>query len=102
MAIHSLSNRIITARKAKNWTQTDLANALQVNVKNVSRWELDIATPSFEAAINLAVILDISLDFLGGLDKTSNNNPLLTLFNAKADKLTPEQQNALKTILEAF
>ena len=73
-----------------------------VNIKNVSRWELASSTPSFEAAIELAKILNVSLDFLGGLETAPPDDALTTLFNSKATSLTSEQKNALKTILEAF
>ncbi len=39
MSKNSIAQRIIDARKAKKWTQKDLANALNVNTKNVTRWE---------------------------------------------------------------
>ena len=97
----TLSDRIMAARKAKNWTQTDLANALQVNVKNISRWELAQAKPSIEAAAQLAQALEVSLDFLAGLDD-GKTSPLELLFKQKKDKLSHEQVKALVTVLEAF
>ena len=63
----TLEQRIIEARKNKGWTQTQLAKALGVNLKNVSRYELGQAKPSFEAAAALAKALGVSLDHLSGL-----------------------------------
>jgi len=97
-----LNTLIIAARKAKNWTQKDLANALKVNVKNVSRWELGSSAPSFEAVILLAKVLEVSLDYLAGTEVNSSNNELVAIFNAKADLLSKQQTQALKTILLAF
>lgn len=102
MGNSTLKHRISNARKTKKWTQKDLADALNVNLKNVSRWELGSSAPSFDAAIELAKVLNVSLDYLGGLDNSTNNNSLAALFNAKVDSLSKEQVNALKTVLMAF
>lgn len=97
-----LKERISQARKAKKWTQKDLADALNVNLKNVSRWELGSSAPSFEAATHLATTLGVSLDFLGGLDSKTDKDGLTTLFNGKLSKLSKDQKKALKTVLLAF
>ena len=102
MSKNTLKERISVARKAKKWTQKDLADALKVNLKNVSRWELGSSAPSFEAAISLANVLNVSLDYLGGLDNSGNADDLSALFNSKASSFTKEQKNALKTVLVAF
>ena len=101
MTDYSLKQRISLARKTKKWTQKDLADALKVNLKNVSRWELGSSAPSFEAAIQLADVLEVSLDYLGGRD-ISSHSELVALLNTKASKLSIQQSLALKTILEAF
>ena len=44
----------------------------------------------------------MSLDYLGGLDGKGNADDLTTLLNSKADSLSNEQKNALKTVLLAF
>jgi len=80
----------------------DLANALKVNLKNVSRWELGSSAPSFEAAIELGKVLNVSLDFLAAIEKEAPKNALTALFNQKANALSEKQKSALKTILEAF
>ncbi len=102
MSKNTLKERISIARKAKKWTQKDLATALKVNLKNVSRWELGSSAPSFEAAISLANVLNVSLDYLGGLDVPGSSNDLSALFNSKAGSLSKDQKNVLKTVLEAF
>jgi len=98
----TISDRIIQARKLKKWTQSDLAGALNVNVKNISRWELGQSKPSIEAAAELAKALNVSLDYLGGLEEISKTSPLELLFKEKLPTLTKEQENALKVVLGAF
>ena len=102
MSVSTLGERIITARKNKGWSQAQLADVLGVNLKNVSRWELNQANPNIEAAALLAKALGVSLDYLGGLAHRDDNDPLLGLFLAKRGNLSKEQLNALQTILNAF
>lgn len=98
----TLSDRIIQARKAKNWTQKDLASALNLNTKNISRWELGQTTPSIEVAAELAKVLGVSLDFLGGMASNGKADPLTLLFNQKVSSLSSDQKAALNTVLIAF
>ena len=102
MAKNTLSDRIINARKAKNWTQLDLAKALNVNVKNVSRWELGQAKPSLDAAAELANALDTSIDFLAGVKTSTDSSPLLALLAKKVATLSAEQKKALEVVIKAF
>jgi transcriptional regulator with XRE-family HTH domain len=102
MAKSDLKSRIIMARKAKNWTQKDLANALKVNVKNVSRWEMGSSAPSFEAAVELSKVLGVSLDFLGGLDSKGNSEPLVNILTSKLGSLSDLQKKAVIALLKAF
>jgi len=102
MGYQGLNERISTARKSKNWTQKGLADALKVNLKNVSRWELGSSAPSFEAVIAISQVLGVSLEFLAGIEQSNGKSELSALFNAKVDKLSKQQINALKTVLNHF
>ena len=51
-------------RKAKGWTQLDLADSLGVTDKAVSKWERDIALPEVENLIKISDIFGVSLDSL--------------------------------------
>jgi transcriptional regulator with XRE-family HTH domain len=102
MAKSDLKSRLISARKAKNWTQKDLAKVLKVNAKNVSRWELGSSAPSFEAAVELCKVLGVSLDYLGGLDGKGSSEPVVSLFNSKLGSLSDLQKKAVMGVLRAF
>ncbi len=95
----TLEQRIIDARKNKGWTQTQLANALGVNLKNVSRYELGQAKPSFEAAAKLAKALGVSLDYLSGL-KEDNNSGIKAKLWELLDKMSKEKLEALVKLLQ--
>ena len=60
----SLGENIYRLRSEKNWSQTDLADALEVSRQSVSKWENDTATPDLERLIKMKELFDISLDEL--------------------------------------
>lgn len=60
----SLGNNIHIKRKETGITQEDLANRLGVSRQAVSDWERDVKKPETQNLINLANLLDASLDWL--------------------------------------
>lgn len=61
---HSIGKTIATLRKARGWTQLELAEKLQVSDKTISKWEKDGGSPSIEFFPILAKIFDVSIDYL--------------------------------------
>lgn len=51
-------------RKARNFTQSDLAEKLFTSAQTVSRWETGDGEPSLDMLTSLAEILDVSMDRL--------------------------------------
>ena len=98
----TLPERIISARKIKNWTKKDLANALSINDKNVYRWEAGENIPNIEMAVRIAKTLEVSLDYLGGMENGSNSEPLVNLLAKKMDQLTNDQKIALEVIISSL
>ena len=49
-----LENRIRKMRKAKGWTQAELARAVGVTQAQVAKWESDAANPSKQTLLKLA------------------------------------------------
>jgi transcriptional regulator with XRE-family HTH domain len=59
--------RIITElRKAKSWSQTDLASKTDISQVMVGKYERGDATPSIEVAKKIADAFEVSLDYLVG------------------------------------
>lgn len=58
----SIGNRIAALRKAKNMTQSELAEQLGVSPQAVSKWENDLAYPDITLLGPLAEILGCSID----------------------------------------
>lgn len=61
---HSIGKTIAELRKAKGWTQIELAEKLQVSDKAISKWEKDSGAPSIEFFPALAELFDVSIDYL--------------------------------------
>ena len=60
----TLGQKISELRKAKNMTQLELANMLNITDKAVSKWERDISCPDINTFPKLAEILGVSVDEL--------------------------------------
>lgn len=61
-------NRIAELRLARNWTQVQLAQKLNVSKQTVSNWENNNILPSIELLIKLARLFSVSTDYLLALD----------------------------------
>lgn len=91
----SLGNKLAEARRAKNLTQEQLAEKLEVTRQAVSRWESDAAYPETDKIVRMAQILEVSCDYLlqDGVDEkgqpvTSPVTRLLKQAQGKRVKLT--------------
>ena len=73
----SLGNKLAEARRAKNLTQEQLAEKLEVTRQAVSRWESDAAYPETDKIVRMAQILEVSCDYLlqDGVDEKGQPNP---------------------------
>ena len=61
---HSIGKTIAELRKAKGWTQVQLAEKLGVSDKAVSKWESEGGFPEITQLPVLASIFDVSIDYL--------------------------------------
>lgn len=66
----SFGDNLREIRKQKNISQEDLANQLSVSRQAISKWEQNSGYPEMEKLIQLAGILDLSLDRLVLGEKT--------------------------------
>ena len=59
-------DRLKELRKAKGWSQSDLATELDVHKMTISGYERGIRRPDFEVLDNMAEKLDVNMDYLLG------------------------------------
>ena len=61
---YSIGKTIATLRKAKGWTQVELAEKLNISDKAVSKWESEAGFPEISQFPTLAKVFDVSIDYL--------------------------------------
>lgn len=59
-----LSEKIVALRKAKGWSQEELAEQLDVSRQSVSKWELGTAIPDPARLMHMSELLGVSTDYL--------------------------------------
>lgn len=68
MDTHYTGNKITELRKAKGWTQKDIAEKLHISVAAVSKWERGLNYPDLSLLEPLAGVLEITVCELLGLE----------------------------------
>lgn len=74
----NLGQKIYELRTAKNLSQGDLADLLDVSRQSVSKWENDSAVPELDKLIKLCNVFDITLDELTGRTQPASKTSVLT------------------------
>ena len=64
MSKHSIGKTIATLRKAKGWTQVELAEKLNVSDKAVSKWESESGLPEISQLPTMATLFGVTIDYL--------------------------------------
>lgn len=81
----NLGQRIYELRKAKNLSQGELADMLEVSRQSISKWENDTSVPELDKLVKMSDIFGVSLDSIikGTNDETNTEAP------AKATAFVP-------------
>lgn len=86
----SLGKNIYELRTAKNLSQGDLAEQLDVSRQSVSKWETDAAIPDLDKLIKMCDVFGVSLDDLTGREQKEEIPPSVT-FIEKSPTLTAQK-----------
>lgn len=76
----TISERIRLIRQQKGFSQIDLANSSNINVKSLSRYELGTSIPPANVLKDLADALGVSADALLGEEATIRDKELFKKF----------------------
>lgn len=96
-----LGSRITELRKAKDWSQSQLAKNIDVSREIVGRYERNDAIPSIDVAKRMADALDVSLDYLVGSAEQKIDK--ITLGRVQEiNKLKDTDKNLVYAFLDAF
>lgn len=68
------SSRLKYVRQSKNLTQKQLALMIDVSPAMMCKYETSEAYPSYETLIKISQVLEISLDYLCGIEYSLNDN----------------------------
>ncbi|MBQ9745457.1 MAG: helix-turn-helix transcriptional regulator [Clostridia bacterium] len=71
----TIGNKIFELRSAKNLSQGDLAELLEVSRQSVSKWETDGAVPELDKLIKMCDIFGVTLDELAGRNAEEKQDP---------------------------
>ncbi|MBE5939069.1 MAG: helix-turn-helix domain-containing protein [Lachnospiraceae bacterium] len=69
--VEKFGKRIAECRRSKSFTQDELANRLGVTPQALSKWEKGISSPDLTMLSAICKILDVSSDFLLGINNKS-------------------------------
>ena len=60
----NLAENIYRYRSAKNWSQTELAEALDVSRQSISKWENGTSVPELDKLIKMRELFGVTIDEL--------------------------------------
>ena len=82
-----LNDNIQKYRKAKGMSQEELAVGLHVVRQTVSKWEKGLSVPDAQVLIDMAALLDVSVNALLGIDVPIDNSKALAEELARVNEL---------------
>lgn len=95
-------SRLIQFRKAQNLTQQALADAAQVHVNQIKRYESGAAQPTLEALVRVAKTLHVSLDVLVfGESERGPSDDLALQFEA-VSQMPEDERRIIKALLDGM
>lgn len=97
----SIGERIADLRKARNLSQGQLADALDISRQAVSKWENDQASPDTLKLIKLAEILDTEVEYLAtGRKPVYEEAPIILNMVKKVDKVVEVEKIVEKPVVK--
>lgn len=101
-----LSERIKQIRKEKGWNQSELAEKIESDARQISRYENGRVTPSLDAIVKIAIAFDVTIDYLLIEDAPrrplKSEDPELMKRLQNFNSLSEEDKNSLFHILDAL
>lgn len=95
-----LGRKLKELRNERHYTQKEVAARLGVTASVISAYENDIRLPSYSSLVKLAVLYDVSCDYLLGIteNRSRENRHLISVDGLMPDKINLVIQlvNALK------
>ena len=95
--------RLATIRKSQGLTQQGLADAAELHINQVRRYETGSAQPTLEGLIKLSKALHVSLDELvfEAHERGPSDSKMKLLFEA-VERLNEDEQQVIRELLEGM
>ena len=94
--------RLIQYRKAQNLTQQALADAVQIHVNQIKRYEAGTTQPTLDVLVRLAKALHVSLDALVFDDTERGPSEDLALQFEAVSHMPDEERRIIKALLDGM
>ena len=93
----NIAEKIIILRKAKGWSQEDLAENLYVSRQAISRWENGTALPDEQNVLQISKLFRVTTDYLLNDDYESDSDipAIQTATKETADSFSKKKQHHL-------
>jgi len=102
LAPMAFPDQLLAFRRAKGLTQVALAEVCGISVPQLQRYEAGTSQPTLDVIKKLAVVLGVSSDALiFNPDERGPDDDLRLQFEA-AQRLSPEEKQVAKTLLESL
>ena len=88
-----IAEKIKALRVKQNLTQSDIAKKLGITRSSVNAWEMGISTPSTQYIVELALLFNVSSDYLLNIPRTSTVN---------VDGLSKREVASIREIIDCF
>lgn len=98
----NFSNRLTEVRKSQGLTQQGLAEAAQLHINQIRRYESGSAQPTLEGLIKLAKALHVSLDELVFDEQERGPSDKMKLLFEAVGRLSDEEQAVIRELLEGM
>ena len=98
----NIAKIIADLRKAKGWSQTELADKSEVSREIIGKYERGEAVPSVDFAKRIADAFEVSLDYLVGEGVHSKVDKKNVKRLQEIESLKDNDKNCLLSIVDAF
>lgn len=103
MNYEDLGHKLKVERTRLKYNQTDVAYEVGVGQRYLSKIEHGLARPEFEKVFKIARVLNLSLDYLAGIEyKDSKSDYLTNTINVRLRSLSREEKVILLEAVEYY
>lgn len=96
----NIGSKITELRKAKNWSQEDLAKEVGSSRVMIGNYERNSNTPSIDIILKIAKVFDVSVDYLVGEGQLSTYDKEVLKRIEDIEHLPEEDKNHLFYVID--